>query len=114
MNRCLARLVLFVLALVLIGVVFGVARADALTFAPKTDFAAGDTPSAVAVGDFNGDGHVDLAVADWWADSVSILIGDGLGGFAAPVSPTLHAWTQKGRGEGSEGIGGAKRARRRR
>ena len=85
MNRRLIRLVVFILPVLLLGAV-GVAGAQALTFAPKTDFAAGDTPQAVATGDFNGDGHADLAVADWWADSVSILLGDGLGGFATPAT----------------------------
>lgn len=36
--------------------------------------------------DFNGDGKLDLAVADYHTQKVSILLGNGLGGFAAPVS----------------------------
>ena len=44
------------------------------------------TPSAVAVGDFNNDGNVDLAVTDSANNTVSILLGNGQGGFAAPVS----------------------------
>jgi hypothetical protein len=43
-----------------------------------------DKPTAVAVGDFNGDHTPDLAVTN--GDSVSILLGDGTGGFAAPVA----------------------------
>lgn len=42
---------------------------------------------AIAVADFNSDGHMDLAVADQESETVSILLGDGHGGFtAAPVN----------------------------
>src|SRR5262245_37904948 len=43
--------------------------------------AVGDLPTDVTVGDFNGDGVDDLAVADFQAGSVGMLLGDGLGGF---------------------------------
>ena len=45
----------------------------------------GGTPEALATGDFNGDSHVDLAVSIFDDAAVSILLGDGTGGFAAPV-----------------------------
>jgi hypothetical protein len=35
----------------------------------------------VAVGDFNGDGHLDLAVVNEASVSVSVLLGDGTGSF---------------------------------
>jgi len=56
--------------------------------------ATGFFPSAVAIGDFNGDGIPDLAVtnegsAETPGDTVSILLGDGKGGFTpTAVSPT--------------------------
>jgi hypothetical protein len=37
----------------------------------------------VAVGDFNGDGKPDLAVANWNSNSVSVLLGNGDGSFQA-------------------------------
>ena len=40
-------------------------------------------PVAIAAGDFTGNGRIDLAVADQFNDSVSILEGDGLGSFVA-------------------------------
>jgi len=48
--------------------------------------AAHSTPTAVAVGDFNNDGNVDLAVTDSANNTVNILLGDGNGGFTGAVS----------------------------
>ena len=53
---------------------------------PKcTDFAP------VAVGDFNGDGKLDLAVTNTVSDTVSILLGDGTGTFTLASSPATFA-----------------------
>ena len=41
----------------------------------------GSTPDDVKAGDFNGDGILDLATANYAANSVSILLGNGSGGF---------------------------------
>lgn len=43
-------------------------------------------PFAIRAGDFNGDGHADIAVACQDADSVSVLTNDGLGGFSTTGS----------------------------
>src|SRR5439155_1151558 len=43
---------------------------------------AGSRPFSVAVGDFNGDGKQDLAVANFGPDNVTILLGNGSGGFS--------------------------------
>ncbi|HEV2686946.1 MAG TPA: FG-GAP repeat protein, partial [Bryobacteraceae bacterium] len=43
-------------------------------FHPALTHATGSDPSAVAVGDFNGDGFPDLAVANAGSNSVSVLI----------------------------------------
>ncbi len=55
-----------------------------------SDFAADSLPSSVAVGDFNGDGKLDLAVTNQGAGSlsgnVSVLLGKGDGTFQAPVN----------------------------
>ena len=51
---------------------------------PKTDFGTGSNPRSVAVGDFNGDGKLDLAVANnSFSGTVSILLGTGTGSFGA-------------------------------
>jgi hypothetical protein len=47
----------------------------------------GTNPGSVAAGDFNGDGNVDLAVANNGDNSVTILLGNGDGTFTAAASP---------------------------
>jgi hypothetical protein len=43
-------------------------------FDAKTDFSVGSNPTSVAVGDFNGDGKLDLATANYDDGTVSILL----------------------------------------
>ena len=50
-------------------------------FGPWTDFASAPRPRSVAIGDFNGDGRPDLAVADSADNRVSVLLGNGNGTF---------------------------------
>jgi hypothetical protein len=54
-------------------------------FAGPVPVGSGDRPSALAVGDFNGDNKEDLAVSYETSNNVSILLGDGTGHFADPV-----------------------------
>ncbi len=55
------------------------------SFQPKVDYAVGAGPVATVVGDFNGDGKLDLAVANARGRSVSILLGNGDGTFRQHV-----------------------------
>ena len=49
-------------------------------------FATFNSAQAIAAGDVDGDGHVDLVVAGWRADPTSVLFGRGDGTFEAPRS----------------------------
>jgi hypothetical protein len=57
-------------------------------------FAAGQNPNDVAIADFNGDKAPDLAFANHEAHALTILLGDGKGGFspapAVPVASVPH------------------------
>src|SRR5262245_63931057 len=52
---------------------------------------AGDRPISVAVGDFNLDGKPDLATANYFSDNVTILLGNGSGGFTQPATSPVGA-----------------------
>jgi hypothetical protein len=53
-----------------------------ISISPPLTYAVGTTPIAVIVGDFRGDGKLDLAVANQGSNSVSVLLGNGDGTFA--------------------------------
>ncbi len=55
--------------------------AGGLSFAAARIFETGAGPQDVVAGDLDGDGRLDLVVANGEADSVSILLGDGAGAF---------------------------------
>ena len=48
-------------------------------------FAAGDNPNDLALGDFDEDGRLDIAVANHETSYVTVLLGDGRGRLAPPV-----------------------------
>ena len=74
---------------VLLGSVDGTGRANGLfTEAPGSPFAVGNNPRSVIVADFNGDGFLDLAVANQGDNSISLFRGNGDGTFTEfPSSP---------------------------
>ncbi|MBZ5707041.1 MAG: VCBS repeat-containing protein [Acidobacteriia bacterium] len=56
------------------------------TFQPLVSYGTGFRPKSVAVGDFNGDGKLDLAVANLTSHNVSVLLGKGDGTFQTAVN----------------------------
>src|SRR5579863_10083290 len=58
------------------------------TPAPGKPCATGKGPNDIAFGDFNGDGNLDVAIANTGTPYITILLGDGKGGFTpSPHSP---------------------------
>jgi VCBS repeat-containing protein len=55
-------------------------------FSAPTSSAAGDSPVSVATGDFNADNDPDLAVANQFSSTVSVLLGSTDGNFSGPTS----------------------------
>ncbi len=64
------------------------------SFSGPVNYPAGVTPQAVVVGDLNGDGYLDLAVANAESDSVSLLLGGGNGTFKPPASLSVGLGTE--------------------
>jgi hypothetical protein len=68
---------------------FGRGLTQTLSFGVPVFFDVGSSafpdPFSVAAGDFNGDGKLDLAVANTGDDTVSILLGNGSGLFARSI-----------------------------
>jgi hypothetical protein len=66
----------------------GAAGAADPSYTPSGALPAGRSPSSFAIADVNGDSHPDLAIANQDSDDLTVLLGDGVGGFsAAPGSP---------------------------
>lgn len=49
----------------------------------------GDRPVAVALADVNGDGRLDLMVLSAGSDDLSVMLGDGMGGFEATAASPI-------------------------
>ncbi|QQE67310.1 hypothetical protein GFS31_40230 [Leptolyngbya sp. BL0902] len=53
-----------------------------------------DSPRSVALGDLNGDGILDMAVANFFSNTVSIRLGDGQGGFGGTTNVAVGTQPQ--------------------
>ncbi|HEV2915572.1 MAG TPA: FG-GAP repeat protein [Pyrinomonadaceae bacterium] len=74
-------------ALFITGVVVAAAGPS---FATKADYATGVAPGSVAIGDFNLDGKPDLAVANSYGETVSVLINVEHDGRLQGDDPWVH------------------------
>ncbi len=54
-------------------------------FSLERSFPVGTQPHDLIVGDFNGDGRLDLVTANYHSADVTPLLGNGAGGFFAPI-----------------------------
>ncbi len=54
-----------------------------------TDVVTQSSAFTIATADLNGDGNMDVVTASATNDNVSVLLGDGQGGFATPVNYTV-------------------------
>jgi len=66
-------------------VLLGSSLAHAGQFLQSPQYPTGTNPQAVAMGDFNGDGNLDLAVANADSNTISVLLGNGDGTFRPKV-----------------------------
>jgi VCBS repeat-containing protein len=82
----LAVLVAPTLFAVLLMAPLAQAASSSVSFTGPTNFPVGSFPASVAVGDFNGDGDPDLAVANEFSNDVSVLLGGSSGGFGSATS----------------------------
>src|SRR5436853_5362975 len=82
------RLAFFVVVvLIFISGALGLpAFALGLSFTPVYTYNVGVQPEAIAMGEINGDGKVDLAVANSGDNTISVLLGNGNGIFQSPRS----------------------------
>ena len=65
--------------------------------APGSPVSVGTNPYSVAIGDLNADGRPDLAVANLNSNNVSVLLGNGAGGFAAAAGSPVSVGTSPDR-----------------
>jgi hypothetical protein len=79
------RVQAFVSALVLLPLIVSPATARKIKFAPASTFASAlSQPAHVVVADFNGDGHLDLAVGNDF-NTIAVFLGNGDGTFRRPT-----------------------------
>jgi hypothetical protein len=59
------------------------------TFTVGTSLTTGSGPFSICAGDFNADGHIDLAIANSGDNTVTVLLGNGNGTFSLSSTPSV-------------------------
>ncbi len=77
------------LGITLLGICGAAPVRAAISFAPATAYTVGSQPLAVATKDLNGDNKLDLVVANYTSNTVSILLGNGDGTFQPAKSVSV-------------------------
>ena len=72
-------------------VLVGAAGAADPSFSPGGTLPVGRSPASFEVADLNRDSHPDFAVANHGSDDLTVLLGDGGGGFAAAAGSPVPA-----------------------
>nr|MBA3353027.1 VCBS repeat-containing protein [Blastocatellia bacterium] len=75
----------------IMGVSNGTVCNGPVRFNNVPDVTPGGAPYSAAIGDFNNDGNQDLAVANAIGSTVSIRLGNGLGGFSGSTNVSVVA-----------------------
>ncbi len=74
-----------------VSVLRNTSSSGTISFATKVDFTTGGNPQSVTIGDLDGDGKPDLAIASWSSNTISVLRNTGSSGtisFATRVNFT--------------------------
>jgi hypothetical protein len=77
-----------------VSILFNTTASGAATpsFAARQDFAVGDGPRSVSIGDLNLDGKLDLAVVNLNSNDVAVLFNTTVPGAATPSFSAVHAF----------------------
>jgi hypothetical protein len=86
------------------AVPIAITTAGAVAFG-NLNIKVGALPQAVALGDFNNDGNLDMAIVNSTDNNVSILLSNGDGTFTGPAGSALPAGTPPGPPSPTFGVG---------
>lgn len=76
-GEAVAKAILYAL----VASLWGAAAIAGSPFAPHVEYPTGSNPVHLAIGDLNGDNKPDVVVANHNSNTVSVLLGNGAGGF---------------------------------
>src|ERR1700739_3340058 len=75
--------------LLILSIAFCLTSNAQLCFSPAVNYPTGTNPFSVCSADFNGDGKMDVALADNGTNKVSVLLNTGSGTFGTSTNYTV-------------------------